>query len=361
MGYYSLKKILRHNADINIIYSTRSNGKSFAVLQNAVEDFLNGVGGFAYVRRKNDEIKKSEVDKYFRDANFLKWLEERTEKKYNCIFYKAGDLFICRKEKNVIDKDSVTLCGAAFALQSAESVKSLHFEFCYNIIYEEAITRKRYLDNEPSELEHLISTIQRNGAARLWLIGNTVSRVCPFFNYWGLPHIRTLKAGTITDYKASFKDADGNTHEVFIAVEYAENTADHSKSIAAGKSRGAINNNEWEHDEHPKLFFKLEESEVLYTCFYEHMAFVFKMQILFYNDAPYLYVYPYTRDGLRLSKNRDIFTERFETEPNRWNRCVLPQHELMRKLIRDNKLIFSDDLSGDEFLQCMKTFNPFRA
>ena len=363
--YYSCKKILRHNADINIIYGTRSNGKSFSVLQQAVEDFINGVGGLAYIRRRSTEIKKSLVDKYFRDPNFVKWLEKRTEGKYNNIFYKAGDLFICKKNGNEIDKESITLFGAAFSLQDAEKEKSLHYEFCYNLLLEEALTREKYLEKECVVLENLVSTIQRNGAARLWLVGNTVSRLCPYFEYWSLKNVRAQKVGTIADYRIAVPSTDENgepcTLEKFIAVEYAENTVDHSASLALGKSRNSISGNEWESGEHPHLFFKLEDAEVLYTCFYEYMSFCFKMMILFYDDAPYLYIYPFTRQDLRLTKSRDIFTEKFETVENRWNRATLPQHNLMRDLIRKNKVVYPNDLSGDEFLQCLKSFNPFRA
>ena len=362
MGYYSVKKILRHNADINIIYSTRSNGKSFSVLKNATEDFLNGKGGVGYIRRHSVDCKKSKVDKYFRDPNFIKWLEKETDGKYNYIYYRAGDLFICKRNGNEIDKESVSLFGAAFSLQDAENEKSLHYEFCYNLILEEALTRKKYLegDKEPIILENLVSTILRNNGGKLWLIGNTVSRLCPYFSYWGLKQIRTQKVGTIEDYHITIKVGDENVDK-YISVEYAENNIENKNSIIVGKARNSITGNEWEHDEHPHLFFKLEDAEILYTCFYEHMAFCFKIQILFYKDAPYLYIYPFTRHDVRLTNTRDIFTERFETAANRWNRSTLPQHALIRDLIRNNKVLYSDSLCGDEFLQCLKTFNPFRA
>lgn len=359
--FYSCRKILRHNADINIIYSTRSNGKSFSVLQNAVIDFLNGVGGLAYVRRRTSEIKKSLVDKYFRDKNFIKWLEEYTNHDYNNIYYKAGDLFICRVENGVVVKDSVKLFGSAFSLQDAEKDKSLHFEHCYNILLEEALTRKQYLDNECVILENLVSTIQRGGTARLWLVGNTVSRVCPYFQYWGIKNVRTQKPSTIEDYKITISSEANNNIEKFIAVEFAENKTDISNSLAVGKARGSITGNEWEHEEHPTLFFKLEESEILYECFYEYMSFCFKMLLVFYDDAPYLYIYPYTREFLRVAKHRHIFTQNFETESGRNNRMWLNQHKVMRDLLRNNKAIYSDALCGDEFLQCLKSFNPFRA
>lgn len=359
--FYSCKKILRHNADINIIYGTRSNGKSFAVLQNAVIDFLNGVGGLAYIRRRTSEIKKSLVDKYFRDKNFIKWLDEYTKHEYNNIFYKAGDLFICKTEKGEVIKESVKLFGSAFSLQDAEKEKSLHFEHCYNLLLEEALTRKPYLENECVILENLVSTIQRGECAKLWLVGNTVSRVCPYFSYWGIRNIRTQKPDTIEDYKILIDGENDTKIEKFIAVEFAENLTYTGNSLVVGKARESITGNEWESDDHPTIFFKLEEAEILYECFYEYMNFCFKMLLVFYNDAPYLYIYPYTREFLRVAKNRHIFTQQFETERGRSNKMWLNQHKVMRELLRTNKAVYSDKLCGDEFLQCLKSFNPFRA
>lgn len=360
MAHYSVKKILRHNADINIIYGTRSNGKSFSVLQNAVIDYMQGVGGFGYVRRRTAEITKSKVDKYFRDPNFQKWMEEYTDGTYNTIFYRAGDLFIAKKENGEVIKESVALFGSAFSLQNVEENKSLHYEFIYNILIEEGLTRQKYLEEEPTLVMSLLSTIQRNGRARLWFVGNTVSRVCPYFPEWGLANFRNQKVGTIADYKKVVDNGDGTTRDVFISVEYAENTADHNNSLAFGRAAKAVTGNEWESDAHPHLFFRLEDAEILYTCYYEYMNFCFKLQILFYGDAPYLYIYPYTRQEVRAARGRELFTQEFETVSGRWNKACKPQHDLIRKLLATNKAVYSDDLCGDEFSQCLKSFNPFR-
>lgn len=54
-----------------------------------------------------------------------------------------------------------------------------------DIIFEEFMSRNVYLPNEPNKLMNLYATIDRKRlTTRLWLVGNTISRVCPYINEW---------------------------------------------------------------------------------------------------------------------------------------------------------------------------------
>lgn len=62
--YYTLNNILAYNADYNIIYGERSNGKTTAVLRYALEDYIksNYTNQLAIVRRWEEDFKgKMEV------------------------------------------------------------------------------------------------------------------------------------------------------------------------------------------------------------------------------------------------------------------------------------------------------------
>ena len=67
------------------------------------------------------------------------------------------------------------------------------------IIFEEFMERGRYIPNEPDRLEIFYNTIDRKrGETKLWLVGNSISRVCPYINDWGLDKIfRKLQQGQI--------------------------------------------------------------------------------------------------------------------------------------------------------------------
>jgi len=65
----------------------------------------------------------------------------------------------------------------------------------------------------------LYSTVDRKrGTTELWLVGNTISRVCPYINAWGLDDIfRTIKQGEIKT-----KTIKNENNDVKIAIEYCK-------------------------------------------------------------------------------------------------------------------------------------------
>ena len=55
MRYYSLRKILQHNATYNVIFGERSNGKSYAVHKYGLEEFWKNGSQMAVIRRWQDD------------------------------------------------------------------------------------------------------------------------------------------------------------------------------------------------------------------------------------------------------------------------------------------------------------------
>ena len=49
MKYYSLNKINSKKATYNVIFGERSNGKTYACLQQALENYFNNGSQFAYI------------------------------------------------------------------------------------------------------------------------------------------------------------------------------------------------------------------------------------------------------------------------------------------------------------------------
>ena len=52
------------------------------------------------------------------------------------------------------------------------------------------MSRTTYLHDEPNKLLNFYSTVDRKrGTTKLWLVGNTITRVCPYIQEWGLNDI----------------------------------------------------------------------------------------------------------------------------------------------------------------------------
>lgn len=89
------------------------------------------------------------------------------------------------------------------------------------IIFEEFMERGTYIRNEPSKLMIFYSTIDRKrGTTKMYLVGNTISRVCPYLYDWNLQGIvRNMKQG---DIKTLDIDNDGTKFKM--AIEYCKSS-----------------------------------------------------------------------------------------------------------------------------------------
>lgn len=98
-----------------------------------------------------------------------------------------------------------------------------------------------YIANECSKLEIFYNTVDRGrGVTKCFMVGNTISRVCPYLNDWNLlNNIRNMKKGDIIDVKTGNKiKVNGKEIDVSIAIEFC-NSIDGNK-IAFGQASSMI-------------------------------------------------------------------------------------------------------------------------
>ena len=185
--YYSIKNLKSTNAQYMILLGERANGKSYQVKHTVIEDFIKDETKFIYLRRWKSDIKTSAVEIYFADVDVPKLTNGEWEGIYawqnSIYFYKYNDAG--KKIKKEI--------GMYCALNEAERYKSWAFVDFGNIIYEEFITDQTYLDNEPTRLQQFVSTVLRLNSGHVYMVGNTLSRVCPYFHEWSLEGVLKQK------------------------------------------------------------------------------------------------------------------------------------------------------------------------
>ena len=205
----------------------------------------------------------------------------------------------------------------------------------------------------------LVSTIARRRKIKVWLIGNTISRLCPYFSEWELKHVPKQKQGTIEVYiqNTSQTDETGNPVRVSIAVEYCENSGNNSKMFF-GKKSEMITSGVWECNTYPHLERPLNSYKILYRIIYEYLSFNFVINLLRDSDKTlFLYVYPYTGKSFikRVVSDKfsvDKFTTLFLDNLTYYDKIV-------NMLLGQNKIVFSDNLSGTEFNQIKKERGKF--
>ena len=374
--FYSIANVKSLSTEYIILLGQRSNGKSYSVkndiaLQDAW-DFINGktettrfckkgqtrpVGKFIYLRRWKEDLTAKTVEKYFEDSKknkYREYIKELTKGQYDSISAYSGDIFFSKRgdDGKIIKSEPI---GSYHALNAAERYKSQAYPDYTNIIYEEFITDKIYLDEEPIILQQYVSTIFRLEKGTVFLIGNTISRVCPYFKEWCLEGVLKQKQGTIEVYHYHMIDGKGEDTIINIAVEYCAN-AEASNTMFFGQSAKQIVSGEWETKDVPKLPRKQTDYCKVYEVLIQYQSFKFVIELLVerWHGGMICFVYPFT--GKR--KFRRIITDEFSDSIYKSSRLDMNRkpEQYINECFRTNKVCYSDNLTGADFRQVNAQF-----
>ena len=336
--YYDISEMLKTNAEYMMLLGQRSNGKSYQVKKTVLEDFYFNETKFIYLRRWKADIKQKEVSTYFDDIPIAKY----TNREYNSVRAMNGFIYLCKIEDGlIVEKREM---GRYCALNEYERYKSQVFMNYKNIVYEEFITDSIYLNDEPKLLQQFVSTVARLDKIRVFLIGNTLTRVCPYFHEWCLENVLKQKQGTIEIYKYHMED----NVEVKIAVEYCANT-NNKNTMFFGQAAKQIVTGEWDVKEVPKLPRQLYEYEKIYEIMVVYQAFKFVLELLIEpkEGGVIIFVYPYTSNR----KIQRVITDEFSDKPYISSKLDIDKKPelLMLKALRMDKVCYSDNLTGSDF------------
>lgn len=333
---------------INIAYGERSNGKSYQVKhKKAVLKYLNTGARFILMRRWKDEVTTEKIERYFADVD----VEKLTNGKYNCITMYRKVLYL-----SFYDTDSCTTkrgekIGYVVALSQEQNYAGASYLDVEDIIFEEFMSRGLYLSNEADKLMNFYCTVDRKrGTTRLWLIGNTISRVCPYLVDWGLLGIITKqKQGSIVQHTVS---ADEDTN-VNIAIEYCESTG--NTSYVIGKHAQMLNTGDWQSEPQPHLPKSKKEYEILYRFIFQYKGFRFISEYLADKSSDYCvwFIYPKKTD---IKPNTLVFSDDVQSSIW-WQRDIYQPSGLSNTItrilntFRENRIFYSTDLCGTDFKQ----------
>lgn len=351
--FYKLNNLLNKKAKFNILFGERANGKSFAVKKYVLERAVAGEK-FVYVRRWREDVIGSRIEGYWEDMektdSGLELIKEITKEKYDCIQIYRGEIFFAKRDENM-KKIRGEQIGRAVALTGDTHEKSYAYVGYYNIIYEEFITDSGYLANEVDKFMSLISTILRRRIGKIFMIGNTLTKTCPFFREWELINVPKQKQNTIDVYHhhtAEFSE-DGIENIIDIAVEYCANT---------GASRGMIINNEmitkgeWasSHKEHLPFLYK-EYVRVMSILVDDELEY-FAVDLLTHKSTALLYVRCIEKKWVNRDKFDVVITDKFlhEIKYVKTLKAFPKIHKIYKWLYESGNVCYSDNLTGTTFL-----------
>lgn len=336
--YYSLERLDKVDATYKILYGQRANGKSYQVKLKCLTHAFKNHRKFIYLRRWERDIKQDYVTDYFGDMPIV----SITEGQYVGVTAYHGYLYFYNlDDENKIVKGECI--GRYLALNLNERYKSQVFDGYDYCIFEEFITDAQYLgDDEGRRLQQLISSIFRHNKGTVFMIGNTLSRVCPYFSEWCLTGVLKQKPGTIEVYHFNVGDDIIN-----VAVEYCANV-NYKNTMFFGQAAKQIVSGEWDVTDLPHLPGEQKDYECVYKILVEYKDFRFCMNLLVNKSGgKIVFIHPQTTR----TKFDRILTDRFSINPlisARLRSKVKPEAAI-QDCFRQNKVCYSDNLTGTDF------------
>lgn len=348
--HYNMDEIDKIGANFNLIWGERSNGKSYQVKhKKAVIKYLKTGKRFILMRRWKEEISTEKIESYFNDVDVAKL----TDGKYNCIISYRKCLYLAYYDTETGKTSKGDKIGYVVALSTEQNYAGGSYLDVEDIIFEEFMARGSYISNEPSKLMNFYCTVDRKrGSTRVWMVGNTISRVCPYLSEWNLQKlIATQKQGTIKTIDAESDDGD----VVKIAVEYCKSTGASSHTIGAHSKM--LNDGSWQTDPQPHLPKSYNEYDMRYRIGFSFKGFKFIGENLVDNKdgSNIWFIYPYDKcfkDNLLVISD-EIKTNKFY-QRDIYNVTIKnPVLHMILDTFRETNIFYSTDLCGTDFKQAI--------
>lgn len=358
LGYvpYDILPILSTNSHYNIIFSERSNGKTFGFLKMALEDYIYEKKTTVYLRRYELDIRGVKGNEIFGGLNADGVIERLTGGIYNRVYVKSRKAFLGKYDEEL---DKIVYDNEPFvylyALSQVGHDKGAFIDKLGNIIFDEFIEvgSVGYLVDEFTLFKNALSTfIRYRDDIKIFMLGNTINRFCPYFEWLGLKNAKKQKQGTIETYEST----DGVLKTKY-AVEYAEP----SKSKNGGKGKPSdvfftfekskmVSEGSWEIKEYPILPVRFKKENILFTYFIIFDGYVMQCEIVALDDGN---VFTYIHKKTTEIKDDDtdlIFTTSQKHKLNYSKNILKPRNDKEARIawfFKNDKVFYQSNELGD--------------
>ena len=357
MRYYNTSKIDKKNATYNVIFGERSNGKTYALLKKGLQNWVKDRSQMAYVRRWKEDITGRRASRLFSGLCENDEVRKLTDGEYDGIHYYAGKWYMCRYDDNgkAIYSDLDIVCFA-FALSDGEHDKSTSFPNIRTVVFDEFLTAKLYLQDEFVHFMNTISTIvRRREDVKIYMLGNTVNKYCPYFEEMGLNHIKKMEQGSIDLYQ--YGDST-----LTVAVEYcaSQNTNKNkkvNKYFAFNNPKlKMITGGAWEMSLYPHLPMKYKPSDVVLNFFIDFSDTLYQGNVILIDGDAFIYIHKKT-SPLKNNSLDMVYTLEHSIKTN-YNRSIFkPMNKLQNKitmLFKTDRVFYQNNDVGDAINNYLK-------
>ena len=359
--FYQLDNIFRASPDAKyyVIWGERSNGKTFAVCEYAIDKYFATGEQFGIIRRLDENFKGKYGSNMF--DNFLynpirgNIIEQKSNGKYNSIKYLSRKWYFChRDEDGNIDASDGEPFAFAFALAQEEKYKSLAFPKITTILNDEFISMSGgYLTDEFIYFTSILSTIIRNrDNVKIFLCANAIPSYNPYIIEMGLTRFKTMEAGKIDIYHY------GNSNLV-VAVEHTGT----SKQTRGKKSDvyfafdnpklKMITEGEFMFNLYPHAPFKWIPKEIKFIYFIVFDGEIFQCEIIHHKKQWITFIHEKTTP-IKDPDKALIYSQEIDSRGNYSRRLLHPSNELQNAVARffaTEKVFYQDNRVGEQVNQ----------
>lgn len=354
MRYWSPDEIDKLGCHWNWVIGERSNGKSFGMYYKLVKHYVETGKQFAWLRRYSEDFAKNRGAQMFTnlecDGHGVNQVEELTGGEWTQIYYNSRRWYLARWDEDL--KKTVhdpTPFAYGFAVAAMEHDKGTGYPNVQNIVYDEALTRGQYLDDEFGLLVNCVKTIGRDREdVKVWLLGNTVNPYCPTLIEMGILHIQDQQIGTIQIYHVG---EDGGNK---IAVEYCANVG---KSKKVNQTMYAFDNphvkmiteGSWEMDIYPRSPRKYRYSDVIFCFFILFMETTLQCDVVMVDELCFINIHKKTTP-IQDEDSDLIYSVHWDPRPNHRRKLtspVLPVETRIWGLFKAEKVFYQSNMVGE--------------
>ena len=373
--HYNLDPIDKEGANFNLIWGEKANGKSYQVKHKkgifkyleetldyntfytdrlkVIERLVKEKSRFILLRRFKEELTSSWIEAYFSDVD----IEKLTSGEYNMITMFRKELYLSFYDIEKHKTKRGEKIGYAIALSTEQNFAGGSFLDCNDIIFEEFMSRTYYLKDEPNKLMTFYSTVDRKrGTTRLWMVGNTVTRVCPYIQDWGLSKFMfKMKQGEIKTLWLPTTEVDEEGRDIYVklAIEHCKSAG--GSNFVIGTHANSTNKGEWQSDPQPHLPKSYNEYKFLFKIMFAYKTFKWIAELLQDKETKdivwFLKPYQGEIDNKTLVFS-DIIKPSKYYQRDIYNTTI--KNERIRNILstfKENKIFYATDLCGTEFKQ----------
>ena len=356
--YYSLKRILEKHAHYNVIFGERSNGKTTAILEYGLQNYIKTGKQMAYLRRWGEEFVGKRGSQLFTDIVNRGVVDKLTGGKWHGVYYYASKWYLCNYDENGkrCEQDEQPFCYG-FAISTMEHDKGISFPNVTTVFFDEFLSRTQYLTDEFVLFCNTLSTIiRRRKDVTIFLAGNTVTKYCPYFAEMGLTKVKNMTPGSIDVY------AYGDTG-LTVAVEYAEPNAKGKESdvyFAFNNPKlRMITTGAWEMAIYPHCPVKYVPNDIIFNYFIYFDGDILQAEIIRKDDLIFTFIHRKTTP-VKDPDTELIFSPDFSPRPNWRRKITKPQDETGKRIamfFKTDKVFYQDNETGEIVRNYLKWCN----